>query len=292
MKNFYQKLFKNTLTIALTVVVSSLVVVGVIYATTTIGTNITTGGTLSVTSNATTSANLVVGTTSWAAPTSTLTVVGNAHFFTVATTSEGVWIGTAGTAAVNMSGGDIFVQGDAEFDGAVTLGDATGDTITINGHIANATTTGNFVVGSSSWAAPTSTLSVVGSAHFFNVATSSSAFWVGSGGVANDVDLDGGDLYVQGGAEIDGSIWTGAATFSGAATTTGKAVFASTAPSATATSTVTFGSYGTADTKGLCLKFFSGGVTIWCYFDTARLAGGAATSTAFVCDSDSSCETN
>jgi len=330
MKNFYQKLFKNTLTIALTVVVSSLVVVGVIYATTTIGTNITTSGTLSVTSNATTSANLVVGTTSWAAPTSTLTVngsayftggmavsgsattsgnfilgstswaaptstlsvIGNAHFFTVATTSEGVWIGTAGTAAVNMSGGDIFVQGDAEFDGAVTLGDATGDTITINGHIANATTTGNFVVGSSSWAAPTSTLSVVGSAHFFNVATSSSAFWVGSGGVANDVDLDGGDLYVQGGAEIDGSIWTGAATFSGAATTTGKAVFASTAPSATATSTVTFGSYGTADTKGLCLKFFSGGVTIWCYFDTARLAGGAATSTAFVCDSDSSCETN
>ena len=230
--------------------------------------------------------------TTTVAPTSTLSVIGNAHFFTVATTSEGVWIGTAGTAAVNLSGVDIFLQGDAEFDGAVTLGDATGDTITINGHIANATTTGNFVVGSSSWAAPTSTLSVVGSAHFFNVATSSSAFWVGSGGVANDVDLDGGDLYVQGGAEIDGSIWTGAATFSGAATTTGKAVFASTAPSATATSTVTFGSYGTADTKGLCLKFFSGGVTIWCYFDTARLAGGAATSTAFVCDSDSSCETN
>jgi len=229
---------------------------------------------------------------SWAAPTSTLSVVGNAHFFTVATTSEGVWIGTAGTAAVNMSGGDIYVQGDAEFDGAVTLGDATGDTITINGHIANATTTGNFVVGSSSWAAPTSTLSVVGSAHFFNVATSSSAFWIGSGGVANNVDLAEGDLYVQGSAEVDGSIWTGAATITGKATTTSSTVFASTAPGATATSTVTFGSYGGGDTQGLCLKFFSGGVTIWCYFDTARLAGGAATSTAFVCDSDSSCETN
>lgn len=371
MKNFYQKLFKNTLTIALTVVVSSLVVVGVIYATTTIGTNVTTDGTLSVTGNATTSANLVVGTTSWAAPTSTLsvvgsahffnvatsssafwvgtggtannvdlaggdlyvqgsteidgsiwtgaatvtgnatttgnfvvgstswaaptstlTVVGNAHFFTVATTSEGLWVGTAGTATVDMAGGDIYVQGGAEFDGAVTLGDATGDTITINGHIANATTTGNFVIGSSSWAAPTSTLTVVGNAHFFTIATTSGAVWIGTGGVAGNVDLDGGDLYVQNDAEIDGSIYTGAATFSGAATTTGKAVFASTAPATTATSTVTFGSYGTADTKGLCLKFFSGGVTIWCYFDTARLTGGAATSTAFVCDSDSSCETN
>jgi len=345
MKNIYQNLFKNGLTIALTVVVSSLLVVGVIYATTTIGTNISTGGTLSVTSNATTSANLVVGTTSWDAPTSTLTVVGNAHFFNKATTSDGLWLGTGGTAGVDMTGGDLYVQGGAEFDGAVTLGDATADTITINGHIANATTTGNLVVGTSSWAAPTSTLTVVGNAHFFTLATTSEAVWIGTGGTANNVDLAAGDLYVQGGAELDGGLWVSSATttdslvvggaasttdylvignnagddddfiyfdigrneyfgwddnpgefvltddlnVSGAATTTGKTVFGATAAGANATTTMTFGSYGSANGgSGICLKFFSGGLTIWCYFNSG-LIGSTATSTSLIC-STNSCE--
>ncbi|MFA4872037.1 MAG: hypothetical protein WC610_03215, partial [Patescibacteria group bacterium] len=75
--------------------------------------------------------------------------------------------------------------------------------------LSNITTTNKLLVGTGSvnWAAPTSTLTVVGSAHFTGVATSSEGLWVGAGGVANNLDLAGGDLYVAGDAEFDGRVY-------------------------------------------------------------------------------------
>lgn len=278
MEKFYNKLFKNTFTIILTVVISVLVIVGVTLAATTISANIVTGGTFSATGNATTSAYLTVGsgTVVFGTPTSTLRVIGSAHFTTVATSSDAFWVGSGGTAGnLDLTGGDLYVQGSAEFDSDMFLGDGTGDTITIYGHITDATITDELIVGPSSWAAPTSTLTVDGSAHFTGKATTSDSIWVGTGGTINRVNLEDGDLYVQNDAEIDGSLYiagTRASTtnmiISGNATTTGNAVFGYNTQVADATSTITFGSYDGVDENGLCLKFFTGGKTIWCYIDT------------------------
>ena len=199
--------------------------VSLVFAATTIGTNITTTGTTTlgdttadtVTINghiaaATTTGNLVVGVSTLATPTSSLSVFGGLHVFNgVATSSEALWVGSAGTVNnLNLTGGDLYVQDGAEIDGNITLGDTTADTITINGHIAAATTTGNFVVGIATLATPTSSLSVFGGLHVFNgVATSSEAVWVGSAGTVDNLTLTGGDLYVQDDVEIDDDLFVG-----------------------------------------------------------------------------------
>ena len=54
MKKFYDKMFKNTLSVVLTVIVCSLAIIIVAYAATTIGDNITTAGNLTVTGRSTT----------------------------------------------------------------------------------------------------------------------------------------------------------------------------------------------------------------------------------------------
>ena len=64
------------------------------------------------------------------------------------------------------------------------------------------------------------------------------------------------------------------------ATTTSGTVLGATAPVGTATTTLTFGSAQTANAQGLCLKFFTGGNTIWCYFSSATLT----------CSTSASCE--
>ena len=84
----------------------------------------------------------------------------------------------------------------------------------------NATTTGNLVLGVSSWATPTSTLTVIDGLHVFSgTATSSDAIWIGSAGTANNLDLAGGDLYVQDDLEVDGTIYTADARITGGAIT-------------------------------------------------------------------------
>jgi len=113
-----------------------------------------------------------------------------------------------------------------------------GSNITTSGNLTvsgNATTTGNFIIGVSSWSAPTSTLTVIGSAYINTKATTSDAFWIGTGGVANNINLAGGDLYVQNDAEIDGVLYGNTLTVGGNATTTGNLVIGSDSAAATST---------------------------------------------------------
>ncbi len=227
MRENSQKFLKDILTIVLTVVVCSLVIAGGIYASSTIGNNVSVGGTMSVTGNATSSANLVVGTTIWAAPTSTFTLVGSAYLNNKATTSHAFWIGTGGVANnINLDGGDLYVQDGLEIDGQI------------------------FVTGAARLPSVNATSSIMDSA------TTSDSFSIG-----------------------------------GRATTTNNTVIGARTLS-TGTTTITIGGYGSGDGKGVCFKFFSAGVTIWCYFDTRRL-GASPTSTALICQTSNfspSCE--
>lgn len=109
---------KQILSVFLSVLVSVFLVSFAVYAVTTIGANIDTAGNLVVDGNATSSGNFIIGTSSWDAPTSTLTVVGTAYFNDNATTSSSLWIGAAGTAnSIDLGGGDLYVEDDAEIDG-------------------------------------------------------------------------------------------------------------------------------------------------------------------------------
>lgn len=151
MEKFYNKLFKNSFSIVLTVIVSVLVIVGLVTATTTIGTNIDTDGTLVVDGNATTSGNLIVGSSAWDAPTSTLTVDGSAAFTGVATSSDALWAGSGGTADwLDLAGGDLFVQDDIQAGGDLRLGgkaSTTGDLWVSGGTLDMTTTTATSTVG-------------------------------------------------------------------------------------------------------------------------------------------------
>jgi len=49
----------------------------------------------------------------------------------------------------------------------------------------------------------------------YGVATSTLAMWLGSGGIANSIDLQGGDLYVQDDIEIDGTLFVADAQITG-----------------------------------------------------------------------------
>ncbi|MBU4360409.1 hypothetical protein KKA66_00945, partial [Patescibacteria group bacterium] len=186
----------------------------------------------------------------------------------------------------------LFVTDAATFYSLATFTTATSTSATTTEYLY----VGHDISEPTGWDFAGGDLAVSGDAYFNNKATTSVAFTIGAP-TANYINFAGGDLIVQGDVEVDGGIWTNSATttdtlsIGGNATTSGETVLGATAPGNSATTTLTFGSYGTADTKGLCLKFFSGGVTIWCYFNTAALTGGAPTSTAFLCDSDSStCE--
>ena len=130
----------------------------VVYGATTIGNNINTAGNLTVSGNAsTTSATttdyLYVGPDAtepagWNFSLGDLFVSDDAFFNSQATTSASLWVGSGGTADnINVAGGDIYVQNDAEIDGSLY----TGNTL-ITGR---ATTTTNFVAGSSNTSATT-----------------------------------------------------------------------------------------------------------------------------------------
>lgn len=133
---------KNIVSVFLGVTISVLLIISIAYGVTTISTNITTDGNLSVSGNATTSGSLVVGTSSWGAPTSTLNLIGSLHVTGISTSSDALWIGSGGTVNnINMLGGDLYAQGDAEIDGGLWVNSATTtDSLAIGGY---ASSTGN-----------------------------------------------------------------------------------------------------------------------------------------------------
>lgn len=126
-----KKFFKgDQLIIALSSIIASIfLVVLVVSGATTIGTNIQTDGTASSTS-ATTTDYLYVGTDiteldGWDFTGGDLIVSGAAHFAAKATSTTSFAVGAGTINNLDMAGGDLYVQGDAEVDGRFAFGTST-----------------------------------------------------------------------------------------------------------------------------------------------------------------------
>ncbi len=206
----------------LSVLISVFLVTVAVYAATTIGTNINTAGTVTMESASTTNdfwlGNVIAddddylyfdasGTEyiMWDDSPGEFDFSDDLNITGVTTSSLAFWAGAGGTVNnINMTGGDLYVQNDAEIDGILWGNWAT---------TTSATTTDYLYVGTditelSGWDFSGGDLIVSGDAHFAAKATSTTAFAVGAGTI-NTPDMAGGDLYVQGDAEVDGSLTLG-----------------------------------------------------------------------------------
>ncbi|PIS04795.1 MAG: hypothetical protein COT81_04580 [Candidatus Buchananbacteria bacterium CG10_big_fil_rev_8_21_14_0_10_42_9] len=139
--------------------ISFLVVGSVLYAATTIGDNINTGGTLDVTglstfsratsTSATTTDYLYVGSDFTAPPgldySGDLFVFDDLVVNSQSTSTVSLWVGSGGTAdIINVAGGDLYVQNDGEIDGNLFVGGTSSTTAKIvlgAGQTADATST-------------------------------------------------------------------------------------------------------------------------------------------------------
>ena len=170
---------------AMVVLVASLFVMSVVYAATTIGSNITTAGNLDV-----------EGTASTTSATSTA-------YIDIGVQPDG------GVTLVNWAGGDLYVQDDLEVDDDANIADlltvarATTSRVTSTAMIS----VGSFFTPPAQGFDFTEDLAVSGNTLLNGVATSVTALWIGSAGTANNINLAGGDLYVQNDVEIDGTLY-------------------------------------------------------------------------------------
>ena len=202
---------KQIISISLSVIVSVFLVSLAVYAATTIGSNITTGGTLSVT--------------------------GDASFSTASTTGN-FWLGN------QTADDDDFLYMDASSTEYLMWDDSANQFVFSNGvSIPSATTTDSLYIGgiaSTTGAVYVGMLSAAGDDYLYfdanesleslmwdddpgkfvisddlqvtGVGTSTIAIWAGTGGTVDNIDLTGGDLYVQNDAEIDGGLYVDSAT--------------------------------------------------------------------------------
>lgn len=142
-------------------VIAAFFVAVTVYATTTIGNNITTQGTLDVTgvstfsratsTSATSTAYMYVGyditePAGWDFANGDLAVSGDAFFNNKATSSVAFMIGGSSSAPkwLNLTGGDLYVQDAAQIDGALTVGGTASSTAFVVGGTA---TTTKLIVG-------------------------------------------------------------------------------------------------------------------------------------------------
>ena len=284
MKEFYQKIFKNTVSIVLSVIACALLLGGFAWAATTISSNIETAGTLSVT-----------GLSTLGAATST-SATSTAYIYVGADFSE--------DANMNFSGGDLFVKDAVNVGGVTYLDGALQATSTLLVTDAATFYSTVAVTGASTFtgaATLSSTLNVTGLTTL-GAATSTSAtttdyLYIGPDGTEDYFNFQGGDLYVRNDAEIDGALYLGGSitlvngeTISNAtdlnisfgttamsmatttATTTGS-VWVS-APAGTATSTVIIGGGedGDATTNSGCLELWKENKPYKVYIDTTGAA--------------------
>jgi len=239
-------------------VVSIFIIAIIVKAATTIGTNVTTEGTLNATglttlgaatSTSATSTKYIMVGSAFTLPSSfnydgDLSVSSDLVVNNKATSTVALWVGSAGTAnSINLTGGDLYVQNDSELDGALYLtGAATiGGALNVTGLTTFTTATGT--------SATTTKYLMVGSAF-----TLPSTF-----------DYNG-DLAVSSDLVVGGTASTTSAIFSGSATTTGNMVIGHNNQATNlATTTLTIGSYnGGAAGNGTCLKLRQGGAWIYC----------------------------
>ena len=224
---------------AAVITISALFVVSIVYAATTIGSSITTGGNLTVTgwassTSATTTSYLYIGADGtepnpWNFQGGDLYVQDDVFMGSQATSVASLWVGSAGTADnLNLTGGDLYVQDGLEVDGNLYLTGTSALTglLTFTTATGTSATTTNYLMVGSKFTLPASwdyleDFSVSGDAVIANKATSTVALWVGSAGTADNLNLTGGDLYVQDGIEADGGLWVNAATTTDSLAVTG-----------------------------------------------------------------------
>ena len=123
--------FSPFLKSAMVVLIASLFVTSIVYAATTIGSNISTDGNLDVngtasTTNATTTGYLYIGgdltePPGWDFGIGDLILADDLHVQGTATVTAALWVGTGVANNLNLAGGDLYVQGDAEIDGSLYI---------------------------------------------------------------------------------------------------------------------------------------------------------------------------
>ncbi|RLC33934.1 MAG: hypothetical protein DRZ76_03665, partial [Candidatus Nealsonbacteria bacterium] len=132
-----------------------------------------------------------------------------------ATTTNALEIGTGGTIDnLDMSSGDLYVADDLEVDSILYASLITSTSVTSTAYI---------FVGSD-FSLPESfdyagDLAIADDLVVGDLATVTAAFWVGSAGTADNLDLTAGDLYIQDSLEVDGTAYFGRTTSTQATTT-------------------------------------------------------------------------
>ncbi|MFA6254976.1 MAG: hypothetical protein WC675_02980 [Patescibacteria group bacterium] len=115
---------------AVVVLIASLFVMSVVYAATTIGSDITTAGLLTVTGRATTTSatttNYLMVGDGFTVPNgfdydADLAVSDDVLVGGTVTTTAALWVGTGVANSLNVAGGDLYVQDDVEIDGDLVV---------------------------------------------------------------------------------------------------------------------------------------------------------------------------
>jgi len=237
---------------AVVVLIASLFVMSVVYAATTIGSDITTAGLLTVTGRATTTSatttNYLMVGDSLTVPDgfdydADLTVSDDVLVGGTVTTTAALWVGTGVANNLNLAGGDLYVQGNAEFDSLAYFSTAT---------ITSATTTNYLMVGDSLTVPDgfdyDADLTVSDDVLVGGTVTTTAALWVGTG-VADSLNLAGGDLYVQDDVEVDGDVVVSGSSFDLASATATVTPGIFSRDETTGTSTVSIGDITTGAVK-------------------------------------------
>ena len=187
---------------AVVISISALFVVSIVYAATTIGSSITTGGNLTVTgwassTSATTTSYLYIGADGtepnpWNFQGGDLYVQDDVFMGSQATSVASLWVGSAGTADnLNLTGGDLYVQDGIEADGGLWVNAATTtDSLAVTGDLLAKGGTYNFTT--------TTGTTTLGLFVFGNTGTGTTTLGVGSATQKGCIELTGGDaLYYR-----------------------------------------------------------------------------------------------
>ena len=176
----------------LSIIISVFLVSVVVYAATTIGTNVNTAGTVTMESASTTNdfwlGNVIADDDDYL-------------YMDASSSQYMMWDDDPGQFAFSD---DLQIDGNVSTTEAIIVGGEAGDDddiIYFDSREENLTwdnDPGQFTISDD--------LKVTG------VTTSTLAFWVGTGGTVDNLDMTGGDLYAQGDAEIDGGLWVNSAT--------------------------------------------------------------------------------
>src|SRR3989338_2645930 len=165
---------------AMVVLISSLFVMSIVFAATTIGSNISTDGNLDVN-----------GTSSTTSATSTA-------YIDIGVRPDGA------TTLVNWTGGDLYVQDDLEVDDDANFADDVTivDLLTSGRETTTSATSTAYLWVGYPLANPTGfdysqDLAVADDVLIGGQSTSTVSLWIGSAGTVNNLNLAGGDFYVQ-----------------------------------------------------------------------------------------------